>query len=196
MPTIPEKEFTDRGHLLMYEHFLNSIKRRLFLQHLCIILPNKYRSYSQRVGTSVPIISPDLEEDALTLPPVLQQLKKYLGASVLSAIVDVAGVYLSLNLLKMHYIWCVIVGFIMGTFVNFLISNKYVFSRQVAILAACIKHYFSSLTGLMINLAVVVICVEYINIAVMPSKIIALGIGFIFNFTAIKFYAFRDYSFR
>lgn len=123
---------------------------------------------------------------------IFTQSYKYLGASFAAASTDLFFVYLALRIFHLHYLIAVVMGFIFGTLINFLISNKYVFERKYPIFYTCLKHYFFSLSGLFVNILVVSVMVEFFNVDPFYSKVFALFVGFVFNFTTIKFLAFND----
>lgn len=122
------------------------------------------------------------------------QVIKYLFVSIIAAVADLGTVFGLLSVTSWHYVFIVVIAFTLGTLTNFLASAAFVFRRSGSLFSVGIKHYLSSILGLVTNLAVVIACVEMVGMDVVPAKVIAMAIGFFVNFFAIKFFAFRDYS--
>ncbi len=127
---------------------------------------------------------------------IFNQLTKYFGVSIVAAFFDLVGVYLAQKYLEMQYVGCVFFGFALGTLCNFIVSNRYVFHHNSSLLAKIFRHYISSCGGLAMNMFVVVVCVEFMEFNLITAKVMALPVGFLFNFFAIKIFAFRDWSFK
>jgi putative flippase GtrA len=121
-------------------------------------------------------------------------LVRYGFVGGIAAVVDIGSFSLFSIVFKIEYRVAVFMSFTLGTLTNFAISNAFVFNRRsLVVWRACLRHYFSSLGGLVTNELVMMLFVEalrYQNLII--AKIIATGAAFFVNFTLIRFYAFNS----
>ncbi len=121
------------------------------------------------------------------------QLFRYTFVGGIAASVDIGSFGVFIKIFSIDYRLAIFFSFTLGTLTNFVICNYFVFERKsLTIVRACVRHYLSSIGGLIMNELVMILLVEVINIKyMMISKIIATGSAFLVNFTLIKFYAFN-----
>ena len=75
-------------------------------------------------------------------------------------------------------------GFIVSTIVNYILSKKHVFDMKAS--HAFIKFTILSILGLLINNITMVLCIDYLILGTLVSKILATGICMIWNFITKK----------
>lgn len=126
--------------------------------------------------------------------PVFKQLIKYFFVGAIAAIIDIGSFAIFTKLFNIDYRLAVFFSFTLGTLTNFLICNAFVFDRkELSIFNACIRHYFSSIGGLIVNEIVMISLIEIINFNyLITAKIIATICAFLVNFILIKFFAFNS----
>lgn len=130
----------------------------------------------------------------MKIKALIVQLFRYFWVGLAAAIVDFSVFALFVKWVHMDYRLSVVMGFLFGTFINFMLCNHLLYTRHadLHVLRACFRHYISSVGGLITNEIVIIICVEWVGLqSVLLAKIIATGIAFFVNFTLIRFYAFN-----
>ena len=75
-------------------------------------------------------------------------------------------------------------GFIISTIVNYILSKKHVFNMKTS--NAFIKFTILSVIGLLINNITMSLCVDYLILGTLVSKILATGVCMIWNFVTKK----------
>lgn len=75
-------------------------------------------------------------------------------------------------------------GFVISTIVNYILSKKHVFDMKTS--NAFIKFTILSVLGLLINNITMSLCVNYLILGTLVSKILATGICMIWNFITKK----------
>lgn len=95
------------------------------------------------------------------------------------------------QLMKINYFLATTISFIFSTFANWLLGKLILFHKSYEDWKELAKIYLTSIIGLIMNLFIMWIAVEYFNIDKMISKIIATGIVFIWNFIIRKFIIYK-----
>lgn len=109
----------------------------------------------------------------------------YLIVGGTAAIVDWSIFALLVYGLGVYYLIAGIIGFIIATFVNYILGRKLVFKEG----AACSTRseimliYLVSTIGLLIHSGILFVCVDLLHIFKMGSKVIATGLTLIWNFS-------------
>ena len=134
---------------------------------------------------------------------VLAQLVSYGLVGGTAASVDFTCWWFFVNSLGIDYRLANFFSFTIGTFINFLLCNFFIFEKQsLSFFRACVRHYFSSIGGFLVNQTVLILLVELVFGAStgtegLLSKLMATGCSFVFNFTMLRLYAFNSaLSFR
>lgn len=116
----------------------------------------------------------------------------YLFISVIATIVDVLFLFLLTDVVKINYLVSGTISFFLGTVVAYTGQKYFTFkdaekkiARQFGLFA------FISFIGLLINLGVLKICVDVLGLHYMIGKVIAIGIGFFWNYTANRKITFK-----
>jgi putative flippase GtrA len=122
------------------------------------------------------------------------QLFRYGIAGSIAAIVDVGSFFFFITYLSIYYPIAIVFSFSLGTFVNFLICNSYIFDRgNLPFGRAFLRHYFSGLGGLLTNELLMFSLIDIVHFpGMLAAKIIATICAFFVNFTLIRFYAFNS----
>lgn len=129
--------------------------------------------------------------------PLINRLNEllllYLIISVIATIYDVALLYIFTEFLGFNYLvsatmsYCVgiVVGYVGQKTITFKDKDKRI-AKQFGLFA------FMSIIGLLINLGVLKICVDVLGLHYMVGKVIAIGIGFFWNYTANRKITFKE----
>lgn len=114
----------------------------------------------------------------------IQSFIKYIIVGGSAALINWAVFYVCLKL-SLHYLAACVVSFVLATLWNFLLARRFIFhTRAHSLLKESVLVYIASLCGLLIDMAVVWGCVEWLDMQPMLGKIIATGVAFVFNFLA------------
>jgi len=128
--------------------------------------------------------------------PIVNRLNEiliyYLIISVIATVYDVALLYILTEFMGWNYLVSATISYSIGIVVGcagqkiitFKDTNKKI-TKQFGLFA------FISIIGLFINLGVLKLCVELFGLHYMVGKIVAVGIGFFWNYTANRKLTFR-----
>ena len=127
---------------------------------------------------------------------VFQQLLSYGFVGGAAASLDISCLFFLSQGLGVDYRLANVFSFTLGTFVNFLMCNFFIFEkRAVSFGRACLRHYFSSIGGFIVNQTALILLVELAfgagALGLLVSKLLATGCSFVANFIMIRFYAFN-----
>lgn len=120
------------------------------------------------------------------------QIIKYAFVGGTAAVVDVSLFVIFAQVLQFPYLLVGFLTFLIATFVNYILSIKFVFQSGV-------KHtkkkeviliYLVSAIGISLNLLVLFIAHEFFHLELFVSKIIATGTVFLWNYYIRKQYIF------
>ena len=121
------------------------------------------------------------------------KLFKYLFVGGAAALVDIGlytffAVYLDYN-----YLLVGLCSFVIATGVNYMLSIRHVFESGTRFTKnkEVLMVFAVTGVGLLINQAILLICVEYVEIGKFIAKIIATGIVFFWNYFIRVFYVFH-----
>ena len=93
----------------------------------------------------------------------------------------------------LHYTVSTIIAYIISTFVNWAAGRILVFKKsEQSVISELVKIYLTSIVGLVLNLLIMFISVEFMRMGEMFSKIIATGIVFFFNYFVRKFLIYKQ----
>ncbi|MCK5146696.1 GtrA family protein [bacterium] len=120
----------------------------------------------------------------------------YLFVGGIAALTDLVIFFIFAKQLGFNYIIISIVGFLIATLVNYLLSIKIVFnsgsrfakSKEIVII------YLVSSIALVVHISVLHILIHSVNCEKMLSKIAAIISAFIFNFLLRKYFVFKKKS--
>jgi putative flippase GtrA len=122
------------------------------------------------------------------------QLFRYTFVGGTAALVDYGSFVVFAIYFSIDYRLAVFFSFSLGTLTNFVLCNAFVFDRKsLSIWLACVRHYVSSVGGLLTNEMVMIFMVEILNFKnLLIARILAMACAFVVNFLLIKFYAFNS----
>jgi len=117
----------------------------------------------------------------------------YFFVGGIAALTDLFIFYVFANQLGFNYLLITIIGFVVATFVNYLLSIKFVFhtGARYARGAEIIITYMVSAIGLIVHISVLFLLIDFLQFEKMLSKIIAIVSAFMFNFLLRKYYVFK-----
>jgi putative flippase GtrA len=118
---------------------------------------------------------------------------KYFVVGGLSALVDLSLFYVLVKQFDFNYILVSIVGFIIATTVNYLLSIRFVFKSESKSGSwnEFFKTFLVSLFAFAFHLFFLYVFVEVYNIDKMFAKIAAIFFTFMINFTGRKYLVFN-----
>ena len=124
------------------------------------------------------------------------QFFRYLFVGGVSAVADISIFMFLIKNTETHYQLATIFGFCAGVTVNYLLSNAWVFSREMKTLSKK-EHFrdvstfiFIGIIGLLMTMGVMWFFHEYVGLTELISKILSL-IVVVWNFCARKYFVFR-----
>ena len=124
----------------------------------------------------------------------MKEFIKFFGVGGISTLVDYS-IYLVLLYFNTEYTLAIIMAYGSGFYVNYFLGRRYVFNKGVKKES---NHYeffavFSiAFVGLLLNIAIVhVLSVCCFNLALEYSRLIAIILVFIYNYTARKVFVYH-----
>lgn len=92
-----------------------------------------------------------------------------------------------------HYTVATIIAYLISTFVNWLAGRIIVFKEShQPFLKEIAGIYITAVVGLLMNLAIMWVAVDFLSINEMISKIAATGIVFFYNFLVRKLVIYKE----
>lgn len=140
---------------------------------------------------------------------LIEQILKFGVVGVIAFIVDFGIFSILSNVFDIHYLVANFFGFTVSVVVNYLLSMKYVFTRQEGAdkKTEFIVFVVLSVLGLGLNELIIYVCVDVIyeawtglhawlslDIAKLAGKIIATGIVMVYNFITRKLFVERGFN--
>jgi len=108
-----------------------------------------------------------------------------------AAMADWGSFAVCMHALSLHYVPAAVVAFIAGTGVNALLSRRFGFqSRGRSFLQEVALVYVASSLGFVVSTATLSVCIEWLGLSPIPSKIVGSGAAFLLNFGARQFFVF------
>jgi putative flippase GtrA len=124
----------------------------------------------------------------------ISKFVKYFIVGGISAIVNVIIFFIFAEVMRYNYFAIGALAFIVATFVNYILSIKYVFKSGIRFG----KHkelfwiYVVSIIGLIENEVILYLFASLLRIEIMISQIIAIGAVFFWNYIARNSFVFRS----
>jgi len=118
------------------------------------------------------------------------QFIRYGFVGGIAAVVNICMLYVFTELLGLHYIFSNTLAFTLGLITNYLLSVKYVFSkeRKKNRKLEFIVHAIIGIIGLCLDTLLVYLFTDKVNLHYMTSKLISTAIVFGYNFIARKWF--------
>ena len=121
-------------------------------------------------------------------------LFKYLVVGGSAALLDLAIFYVFAESIELNYLFVSIAGFIFSTALNYWLGVLLVFKSgaRYSLPKEILLVYLVSVIALVVQLGVLTIAVEFVQLSLMVSKVIAMGAAFVFNFIPRKYLVFKE----
>ena len=115
----------------------------------------------------------------------------FVGGS--AALVNWAVFYVCLEKFAIAYMLAGFMAFVLATLWNFILAKRFIFKdSKHSLLKESALIYIVSFLGLCLDMGVLYMCVEWLKLDEMLSKIIATGIAFFFNFSIRNFIIYKE----
>ncbi|UEM22819.1 GtrA family protein [Skermanella mucosa] len=115
----------------------------------------------------------------------------YFFIGALSALVEWGVFFTAYYFGKLHYIGASICGFMLATYINYLLSSHLGFRRRMSsVRNELAMVYLVSLAGLLINISFMIVIVELTGLSIAIGKVGGTGLAFVWNFLARQFCIF------
>ncbi len=122
----------------------------------------------------------------------LRQFFQYGLIGFIAMLVDFSLLYLFAEYLLIHYLIAIALAYLGASIFNFSLQKRITFkSQSTRHLAQFSSFFLIGLVGMLTNLVVTYISVEYFLLWYFYGKFIATGVAFIWNFTANKLLTFK-----
>ena len=120
------------------------------------------------------------------------RIAKYFVVGGISALSDLVVFSIGVYLLHWPYLLCGLIGFVISTALNYVLSVRFVFVSGVRFgrYTEVFLVFLVSSVGLLINLLVLYFAIESAGIEPFLAKIIATGTVFVWNYTARAHFVF------
>lgn len=124
----------------------------------------------------------------------LTKLIGYFLVGGLSAIIDTSFFYMAKYHWHFSYIKALVIGFIPGLSINFILCHSLLFVKvKRTLFGAWVRHLLSSLMSFLFNLSVMMILIEGLSFKhYLAARVIAIICGFFMSFLLIRYFAFKD----
>ena len=120
------------------------------------------------------------------------QFGKYIIVGLSGVFIDLISLTFFVEVFSLNTTIAVSMSFILAVISNFYWNYKWVFSQVKGdIKNQFIKYFTVSLIGLVLTTVLMHVLVDYLNIFYILSKLITIGIVFVWNFTVNKFWSFK-----
>lgn len=140
---------------------------------------------------------------------LIEQILKFGVVGVIAFVVDFGIFSILSNIFHIHYLIANFFGFTVSVIVNYLLSMKYVFTRQEGAdkKAEFVLFVILSVLGLGLNELIIYLCVDMAyeawnavqtwmtpDMAKLTGKIIATGVVMVYNFITRKLFIERGFN--
>ena len=112
----------------------------------------------------------------------------YLIVGALATIVDWSGFWFCFDMLQIQYLLATALAFVFSTFANWLLGRILVFrgKQNQSLLKELLSIYLTSIGGLLLNLGIMYVMVDFCSIQEMIAKITATVLVFSYNYLIRK----------
>jgi putative flippase GtrA len=121
---------------------------------------------------------------------------KYFIVGGIAALINIIIFFIFAKVLRFNYFAIGALAFIVATFINYILSIKYVFKSGIRFdkQKELFWIYIVSIIGLIENEVILYLFINLLHTEIMISQIIAIGIVFIWNYIARNNFVFKDYE--
>lgn len=112
----------------------------------------------------------------------------YLIVGALATIVEWSGFWIFFDMLQIQYLLATALAFVFSTFANWLLGRILVFrgKQNQSLLKELLSIYLTSIGGLLLNLGIMYVMVDFCSIQEMIAKITATVLVFSYNYLIRK----------
>ena len=112
----------------------------------------------------------------------------YLIVGALATIVEWSGFWIFFDMLQIQYLLATALAFVFSTFANWLLGRILVFrgKQDQSLLKELLSIYLTSIGGLLLNLGIMYVMVDFCSIQEMIAKITATVLVFSYNYLIRK----------
>ena len=112
----------------------------------------------------------------------------YLIVGALATIVEWSGFWFFFDMLQIQYLLATALAFVFSTFANWLLGRLLVFrgKQNQSLLKELLSIYLTSIGGLLLNLGIMYVMVDFCSIQEMIAKITATVLVFSYNYLIRK----------
>ena len=119
---------------------------------------------------------------------------RYFFVGGIAALVDFGSFVFLIEVFGLGWFWAALIGFVLATAVNYLLSVRHVFESGVRFSR---RHevalvFLVSALGLLLNQTMLYILIDQQSLNVFLAKVLAMGVVFVWNFTARSRFVFSD----
>lgn len=121
------------------------------------------------------------------------KLYQYIMVGCGSAVVDFGVFFWLRSQVDLHYLILATISFVFATLTNYILCNTFVFKNHQRFdpKARFALTYLVSAVGLAIHHTCLFLCVEWLLLPMLVSKIVAVGIAFLWNFSSRRYFVFK-----
>jgi putative flippase GtrA len=121
---------------------------------------------------------------------------KYFIVGGIAALINIIIFFIFAKVLRFNYFAIGALAFIVATFINYILSIKYIFKSGIRFdkQKELFWIYIVSIIGLIENEVILYLFINLLHAEIMISQIIAIGIVFIWNYIARNNFVFKDYE--
>ena len=124
----------------------------------------------------------------------MKEFIKFFGVGGVSTIVDYI-IYFLMITLGFDYVVAIVFGYALGFWVNYTLGRKYVFvegSKTTSGHSEFIRVFLIAFIGLLLNILIVhMLSVRFFTLDLSYSRIIAIGMVFVYNYSARKLFVYN-----
>lgn len=119
---------------------------------------------------------------------------RYFFVGGIAALVDFGSFVFLIEVFGLGWFWAALIGFVLATAVNYLLSVRHVFESGIRFSR---RHevalvFLVSALGLLLNQTMLYLLIDQQGLNVFLAKVLAMGVVFVWNFTARSRFVFSD----
>lgn len=119
---------------------------------------------------------------------------RYFFVGGIAALVDFGSFVFLIEVFRLGWFWAALIGFVLATAVNYLLSVRHVFESGIRFSR---RHevalvFLVSALGLLLNQTMLYLLIDQQGLNVFLAKVLAMGVVFVWNFTARSRFVFSD----
>ncbi|MFC3867070.1 GtrA family protein [Helicobacter equorum] len=123
----------------------------------------------------------------------LHKFVRYTIVGASAAVINLVVFVVCEKIFTIYYLISTFIAFIFATYWNFIIARRFVFvSHFTSTLKESLIIYLVSAMGICIDIGVMYVGVDVCNLDSLLTKILAIGIAFVFNFGLRNFVIYKE----